>query len=70
MKCYDECRQEWNGYRFERVCREVCHNNYNFDYYEYIIIGAAVFAVLAFVASMILLGAMICLRRNVSFRIS
>lgn len=31
---------------------------------EYIIIGASVFGALAFVASMMLLGAMICLRRN------
>ena len=70
MKCDYECQQVWNGQYYERVCREVCHNNGNFDYYEYIIIGAAVFGILAFVASMILLGAMICLRRNVSFRIS
>lgn len=61
--CEPECRQVWNGRYYETQCEERCYGDYG-NNYEYILIGAAVFGALAFIASMILLGAMICLRRK------
>ena len=66
MQCEPECREVWNGRYWEERCEDRCYGGYG-NSYEYIIIGASVFGALAFIASMILLGAMICLRRKVSF---